>query len=78
MDSMFACSVKELQSVLIRGELGLGPIGDGCARIWRQPKFWRSWMIELNEEVFDVASHAYAAAFVDVVPLDVQPSKFVP
>jgi hypothetical protein len=35
-------------------------------------------MIELDEEVFDVASHAYAATFVDVVPFDVHPSKFVP
>ena len=35
-------------------------------------------MIELDEEVFDVALHANATAFVDVVPFDVNPSKFVP
>ena len=60
------------------GELGLGPIGDGCARIWGQPTFWRFWMIELDEEVFNVTLHAYAAAFVEVVTLDVHPMKFVP
>jgi hypothetical protein len=35
-------------------------------------------MIELDEEVLDVALHANAAAFVDVVPCDVHPGKFVP
>ena len=78
LDSMFACSVKKLRSVLIGGELGFGPIGDGCARVWRQPTFRRSWMIELDEEVLDVALHANSAAFVDVVPCDVHPGKFVP
>jgi len=34
-------------------------------------------MIELDEEVFDVASHANATAFVSVVPLDVNSSKFI-
>ena len=75
---MFAWNIEELQCVLIRRELGLGPIGDGCARIWGQPTFWRFWMVELDEEVFDVVLHAYAAAFVDVVPFHVHPSKFVP
>ena len=35
-------------------------------------------MVELDEEIFDVASHAGAAAFVNVVPFDVHSSKFVP
>jgi hypothetical protein len=35
-------------------------------------------MIELDEEVFDVALHANVTAFVDVVPFDVDPSKFIP
>ena len=78
MDSKFAWSVKELLSVLIGGELGLGPIGDGRARIWGKSTFWGFWMIELDEEVFDVTVHAYAAAFVDVVPFDVHPRKFFP
>ncbi len=78
MDSMFAWSIEELRSVLSGRELGLGPIGDGCACIWGQPTFWRFWMIELDEEVFDVASHASATAFVDVVPFDVHPSTFFP
>ena len=35
-------------------------------------------MIDLDEEVFDVALHANATAFVDVVSFDVDPSKLVP
>jgi hypothetical protein len=35
-------------------------------------------MLELGEKVFNVASHANAAAFVDVVPFDVDPSELVP
>ena len=35
-------------------------------------------MLELSEEVFDVASHANVTAFVDVVPFDVDPGKLVP
>ena len=78
MDSMFAWSVKELRIVLLRGELGFGPIGDGCARIWGQPTFWQPWMLKLDEKVFDVALHANSTAFVDVVPFDVHARKFVP
>ena len=35
-------------------------------------------MLELGEKISNVASHANATAFVDVVPFDVDPSKFVP
>ncbi len=35
-------------------------------------------MLELDKEVFDVALYANATAFVNVVPLDVDPGKLVP
>ena len=36
-----------------------------------------AWMLELGEKVFDVASHANATAFVDIVPFDAHPSELV-
>ena len=75
---MFAWSVQELRRVLLRGELGLGPVGDGCASIWGQPAFWRLWVLELGKEVLNVASHANATAFVDIIPFDVDSGKLVP
>ena len=58
--------------------MGLGPVGDGCASIWGQPAFWLFFVLELDKEVLNVASHANATAFVDVVPFDVDPGELVP
>ena len=78
LDSLFAWSIQEIRRVILRGELGLCPVGDGCASIWGQPAFWRLWVLELGKEVLNVALHANATAFVDVVPLDVDLGKLVP
>ncbi len=78
LDSLFAWSIQEIRRVILRGELGLCPVGDGCASIWGQPAFRRLWVLELGKEVINVASHANATAFVDVVPLDVDSGKLIP
>ncbi len=78
LDSLFAWRIQEIRRVILRGELGLCPVGDGCASIWGQPAFWRLWVLELDKEVLNVALHANATAFVDVVPLDVDSGKLIP
>ncbi len=69
--------VEEFGSVGFWGELALSTIGDRKTLVWRET--WFDWMgmLELDEEVFDVAWHTDVTAMSCIVSFDVNTRKFI-
>ncbi len=77
MNAAFAVVVKELQSVCLWGELGLGNVGNWQALVGRATKLGWTGMFEFDEEILDVSRHTDSTAATNLFPFDVDSCKFV-
>jgi hypothetical protein len=77
LNAAFAVVREQSGCIIVRRELGFGPIGNRKTSMWCEAPLCRALVFELEEQVVDVSGHADAAAFARIIPFDGDTCKFV-
>jgi hypothetical protein len=76
LDALDTLIVKWGTSVGVWDQVFLGTVDNGAMLVWRQLRLVRSGVFILDEELVDVAIHGEATFAGDVIPCDINASKF--